>query len=57
MCRAITAQRLAKDLEVNAPGVAIALDLLGQIDALRKRLSRYADGVNRSDGATWPEKP
>lgn len=41
--RAITAQRLTTDLEVNAPGVALALDLLDQIDALRKRLARYGD--------------
>ncbi|WP_250514603.1 chaperone modulator CbpM [Caballeronia sp. INDeC2] len=41
--RAITAQHLSADLEVNAPGVALALDLLDQIDALRKRLARYGD--------------
>jgi chaperone modulatory protein CbpM len=41
--RAMTAQRLTTDLEVNAPGVALALDLLDQIDALRQRLARYGD--------------
>lgn len=41
--RAITAQHLTADLEVNAPGVALALDLLDQIAALRKRLARYGD--------------
>jgi chaperone modulatory protein CbpM len=41
--RAITAQRLTSDLEVNAQGVALALDLLDQIDALRARLARYGD--------------
>ena len=39
--RAITAQRLTADLELNAPGVALALDLLDQIDALRTRLARF----------------
>ncbi|CAD6554079.1 chaperone modulator CbpM [Paraburkholderia metrosideri] len=39
--RAITAQRLTVDLELNAPGVALALDLLDQIDALRTRLARF----------------
>ncbi|MDR5758957.1 chaperone modulator CbpM [Caballeronia sp. LZ035] len=41
--RAITAQRLKTDLELNAPGVALALDLLDQIEALRKQLGRYGD--------------
>lgn len=36
--RAMTAQRLARDLELNAAGIALALDLLDQIDALRARL-------------------
>lgn len=49
--RAITAQRLTNDLQVNAQGVALALDLLDlldQIDALRKRLARYGDPGSRS---------
>lgn len=41
--RAITAQRLTTDLELNAPGVALALDLLEQIDALHARLAHYGD--------------
>ncbi|SAL56259.1 Chaperone modulatory protein CbpM [Caballeronia choica] len=41
--RAITAQRLTSDLELNAQGVALALDLLDQIDTLRARLARYGD--------------
>ncbi|WP_244830638.1 chaperone modulator CbpM [Caballeronia sp. TF1N1] len=41
--RAMTAQRLTSDLELNAQGVALALDLLDQIDALRSRLARYGD--------------
>jgi chaperone modulatory protein CbpM len=39
----MTAQRLTTVLAVNAPGVALALDLLDQIDALHKRLARYGD--------------
>lgn len=40
--RARTAARLARDLEVNAPGIALALDLLDEIAALRARLERGA---------------
>lgn len=43
LSRAMTAQRLTTVLEVNAPGIALALDLLDQIDALHKRLARYGD--------------
>jgi chaperone modulatory protein CbpM len=32
------AQRLAHDLEINPPGVALALDLLDEIAMLRRRL-------------------
>ncbi|ABR90875.1 Uncharacterized conserved protein [Janthinobacterium sp. Marseille] len=42
--RARVAQHLVQDLEVNTPGVALALDLLERIDALEaqlKRRSRY----------------
>ena len=46
--RAMTAQRLTTDLRLNAPGVALALDLLDQIDALRARLARYGDRVDKS---------
>ena len=34
------ATRLARDLEVNAPGVALALDLLDEIAELRSRLNQ-----------------
>lgn len=34
------ALRLTRDLEVNPPGVALALDLLDEIATLRTRLSR-----------------
>jgi chaperone modulatory protein CbpM len=33
--RVRTAQRLAHDLQINAPGIALILDLLDEIDALR----------------------
>lgn len=42
--RARLALRLARDLEVNPPGVALALDLLDEIHALHGRLQRYGMG-------------
>lgn len=36
--RARTALRLARDLEVNLAGIALALDLLDEINSLRSRL-------------------
>jgi len=33
--RVRTAQHLAQDLEINPPGIALVLDLLDEIDALR----------------------
>ena len=42
--RARLALRLARDLEVNPPGVALALDLLDEIAALRARLQRLGVG-------------
>jgi chaperone modulatory protein CbpM len=38
LARARTAVRLMRDLEVNGPGVALALQLLDEIAALRARL-------------------
>lgn len=38
--RAKTAARLMRDLELNAPGVALALDLLDEITQLRNQLQR-----------------
>ncbi|WP_341317704.1 chaperone modulator CbpM [Paraburkholderia sp. IMGN_8] len=38
--RVRTAHRLARDLEINAPGIALALDLLDEIDTLRARSGR-----------------
>jgi len=38
--RARLALRLARDLEINPPGVALALDLLDEIAALRAQLQR-----------------
>lgn len=38
--RARLATRLARDLEVNAAGVALALDLMDEIDELRSRLNQ-----------------
>ena len=36
--RVRTANRLARDLDINAAGIALALDLLDEIDALRAQL-------------------
>lgn len=38
--RAIRATKLHRDLEVNMPGVALALDLMDEIERLRERLRR-----------------
>jgi chaperone modulatory protein CbpM len=40
LARMRTAMRLARDLELNTPGVALALDLLERIAALEARLGR-----------------
>jgi chaperone modulatory protein CbpM len=37
--RARTALRLQRDLEINLPGVALALDLLEQLEHLRRQLN------------------
>jgi chaperone modulatory protein CbpM len=44
LCRVRTAQRLARDLQINAPGIALVLDLLDEIDALRARPWRSPRG-------------
>ncbi len=38
--RARLAMRLARDLDINPPGVALALDLLDEVAELRARLKR-----------------
>jgi chaperone modulatory protein CbpM len=43
--RARTALRLSRDLEINPAGIALALDLLDQIAALRARLQRAGAGL------------
>jgi len=43
--RARLARRLAHDLELNPPGIALALDLLDEIAALQARLQRA--GIRR----------
>lgn len=42
--RAIRAVRLQKDLHINLPGVALALDLLDEIERLRDRLGTHERG-------------
>jgi chaperone modulatory protein CbpM len=41
--RAAAAQRLVRDLSINVAGVALALELLDEIRALRRRLRLGAD--------------
>ncbi len=38
--RVRTASRLARDLQINAPGIALALDLLDEIETLKTRFKR-----------------
>lgn len=40
LCRVRTARRLARDLQINAAGIALALDLLDEIAVLRAQLLR-----------------
>jgi chaperone modulatory protein CbpM len=47
--RARTALRLQRDLEINLPGVALALELMAELDALRRELSGLKAGVFRED--------
>ena len=42
LSRAKTAVRLSRDLEINTPGLALALQLLDQISDLRAQLVRIA---------------
>jgi len=41
------AMRLSRDLEVNPPGVALALDLLDEIETLEARLRRISERLLR----------
>ena len=43
IARAKKARRLSRDLDVNAAGIALILDLLEERDALRRRLSLLED--------------
>ena len=45
--RTRVAVRLTRDLELNPPGVALALELLDEIDALRAQLQRLSGGGRR----------
>ena len=47
--RARTALRLQRDLEINLPGVALALELMEELDALRRELSGLKAGEFRED--------
>lgn len=43
IARVAKAQRLARDLDLNPPGIALAFDLLQQIEKLQARLQHDAD--------------
>ena len=45
--RAKTAARLMRDLELNSPGVALALDLLDELDQLRSQLHLANAATNK----------
>ncbi|MFM0480771.1 chaperone modulator CbpM [Paraburkholderia strydomiana] len=40
LCHTRIALRLVNEFEINAPGIALALDLLEEIDSLRARIGR-----------------
>lgn len=41
LLRARTAKRLQQDLQINLAGIALALDLMEEIEAMRERLRRF----------------
>lgn len=41
LVRARAAMRMQRDLKINLAGVALALDLMDEIDAVRERLARF----------------
>jgi chaperone modulatory protein CbpM len=47
LSRVRVAVRLSRDLEINSPGVALALDLLDEIAALEARLRRSSSSAAR----------
>ncbi len=47
LLKARTAMRLQHDLEINLAGVALALDLIDEIETLRKRLCRIETPENK----------
>jgi chaperone modulatory protein CbpM len=42
--RIVVAERLSRDLRLNAPGAALVLDLLDELTELRQRLTRLEEG-------------
>jgi len=41
--RVVVAERLSRDLRLNAPGAALVLDLLDEVTQLRQRLTRFEE--------------
>ena len=48
LSRTKTAVRLSRDLEINTPGLALALQLLDQISDLRAQLVRIGNGDSQT---------
>ena len=48
LSRAQTARRLQRDLDINTAGVALALDLMDEIQSLRQRIARLSGATERS---------
>ncbi len=46
LLRARTAMRMQQDLHINLAGVALALDLIDEIEAVRERLRRFESDNN-----------
>ena len=46
LLKARAAMRMQQDLQINLAGVALALDLMEEIEAMRERLRRFETGNN-----------
>jgi len=46
LLRARAAMRMQQDLQINLPGIALALDLMEEIETMRERLRRLETGNN-----------
>ncbi len=51
--RVQTAQRLIRDLQVNMAGAALALDLLEELEELRRQVSGGAKHIRKSNAGSY----